>query len=899
MNEHVKKYLKIAGLVLLIILIIGETISLIIGANIKKIIVAQINSQITVPVKVNGDIDFSLFRHFPYASVIFKDVDIVGSLPADSLHLLKAKEVYLLFSLYNVFKKNYTVHRIIVKDGELNMAFDNTGKNNFSIFKTDTTSKTSTTFYIKQLSLDNVTTTYNDMQNDVDLSFNTKEGTLAGSITGSQFLFTANLNAFCNQVRVRNEVYLKNKAIQLESSLNYNSGTEKLLIDHALATVEGNAFNVNGSVQSFDHRTAVDLSFMGKNLNLVSVASLLPGDQSKYIYAYHSKGHFNMTGKITGNSSSTSNPIVTVNFMLDKGELKNDNIENKFKNISFTGELITDSSLDFHNAHLSITAIKATIEGQQIDGSFTLENFHHPYLDIHLNAAVNLKNIYPLFNIKLVKDMYGIVDFQNVYYKGPLGQLSQKANIKSINAGGNIIIKNVTIVFDRNHLNHIDGTFKIVNNETAVDNLKIVSGGTDLLFNGTVKNAVSAIFDAASKKAKPERVDLAISCSATSINWADLEMPSSSKQNDSIHFLPSFLNTFEGSISVKVGHFIYEKFNAENLLGSIDIHPDKVYFNNVSFDAINGNVQANGTLNTVDMNNIVLETTGQLTNIDINKLFYTFNNFDQNEITDKNLHGVLTTQLFVRAVWTNYKFNDSKLYAISDIDIKNGELVNYAPMNDLSAFVKLAELKDIHFSEMQNKIEIKNRVINIPSMTIHTNALNMEVSGTQTFDNVVDYNIKLNLLELLGNKFHKTTYSADNSDKSTDGALNLYLIMTGPASNPDIKYDKQAVNKKIKEGLKEQQTEVKAALHNEFNKQNQEQHNAKDWAPQEQPQFLDFTDSTSTKPAPSQVPAKTPTATPAPSQTQDVDTTSTRYKEKKAFKDFKNKLFHKNTPPPN
>jgi hypothetical protein len=891
MEERLQKYLKIVGITIIAFVVILEIISLIIGANIKKIVVSQINNLVTVPVNVNGNIDFSLLAHFPYATLSFKDVDIEGSLNGDSLHLIKAHDVYLLFSIYNLFEKNYTVQRIVVKKAELNFIYDKTGKSNFNIFKSDTVDKTVTTFYIKELSLNDVATTYNDMQNNIYISFKIKEGALAGTITGNQFLFTDNINAYCNYITVNKETYLKNKIIKLKSNLNYNSSSEKLIINQALATVEGNGFNITGNVQSYSNYTSVNLAFHGKDLNLISVASLLPLNESKYIYAYHSKGDFTMSGKITGNSSSTSNPAVNINFVVKDGEVKNDNIEKKFKNISFSGELVTDSSLNFHKSNLTIRGLYATIDGQPITGSFTLQNFHLPYVDIQLNATINLKNIYPLFHLNQVKDMYGNVEFENVYYKGPLTHLSQKSEISKINAGGNIIIKNVTIVFDRNHLNHINGNFKIVNSETAVNNLQIVSNGTDILFNGTVKNAVSAIFNALNKKTKNERVELNISCNAKNINWTDLEVNSSSQQNDSIHFLPSFLNTFEGTISAKIGHFKYEKFDANNLTGTVEIHPDKIFLTTISFDAINGNVQANGTLNTADLNNITLETTSQLTNIDINKLFYVFDNFDQNEITDKNLRGQLTIkQLFVHAVWTNYKFNDSKLHVISDIDIKNGELVNYSPMNALASFIKLSELKDVHFSELQNNIEIKDRIVNIPYMTIHSNALNVDISGTQTFDNIVNYNIKLNLLQLLGNKFHKTNYTADNSEKDVTGALNLYLVMTGPVSNPDIKYDKAAVKKKIKKGIKEQQKEVKAALNNEFSKQKQEQNKAKDWAPEQQ-QFIDFSDTTTTK--------GSTTPSTQTTQPQQTDTTSTRYKQKKAFRDFKNKLFHKNQPPPN
>jgi hypothetical protein len=37
-------------------------------------------------------------------------------------------------------------------------------------------------------------------------------------------------------------------------------------------------------------------------------------------------------------------------------------------------------------------------------------------------------------------------------------------------------------------------------------------------------------------------------------------------------------------------------------------------------------------------------------------------------------------------------------------------------------------------------------------MDIHNNALNLNLSGTHTFDNVLDYKIKLSLSELLSKK---------------------------------------------------------------------------------------------------------------------------------------------------
>ena len=135
----------------------------------------------------------------------------------------------------------------------------------------------------------------------------------------------------------------------------------------------------------------------------------------------------------------------------------------------------------------------------------------------------------------------------------------------------------------------------------------------------------------------------------------------------------------------------------------------------------------------------------------------------------------------------------------------------------LAAFAKMNELRNIHFSKMQNQVEIKNERVFIPAMQIFSNALNVQLSGSHGFDNMIDYKVQLNLLRLLTNKFRRADYDVDAADQTTEGFLNLYLSMTGPASNPLIKYDKQAVKKKIATDLAQEKNTLKDALRKEFN----------------------------------------------------------------------------------
>ena len=201
-------------------------------------------------------------------------------------------------------------------------------------------------------------------------------------------------------------------------------------------------------------------------------------------------------------------------------------------------------------------------------------------------------------------------------------------------------------------------------------------------------------------------------------------------------------------------------------------------------------------------------------------------------------------------------------------------------MMALAKFVKISELKNIRFSKLQNQVEIKNQKIYIPQMKILTNALNLQLQGSHSFENIIDYKIQLNLLKLLTSKFEKSTDDLAEADKTTEGFLNLYLTMTGPADNPIIKYDKSAVKEKIASDLKKEKNELKKVLEQEFYEQEKDQQQIKDWKAPKEIEYMEFEEDT----------------LPSSEETDEVPTV-TKENQQKELDNFK-KIFKPKDPAP-
>ena len=155
----------------------------------------------------------------------------------------------------------------------------------------------------------------------------------------------------------------------------------------------------------------------------------------------------------------------------------------------------------------------------------------------------------------------------------------------------------------------------------------------------------------------------------------------------------------------------------------------------------------------------------------------------------------------------------------ADLNIRNGELLDFKPLESLSKYIELKELQRIKFSTLQTHVGIKAQTITFSKTEINNSALNMDVYGTHTFNNQIDYHIKLLLSELLAKRPGKNKQLDEELlENETDPELKrcVFIHMTGNVDNPAITYDRKAARNKIKQDIKEEKHNLKKILNEEF-----------------------------------------------------------------------------------
>ncbi|MCB0589255.1 MAG: hypothetical protein KDD06_28470, partial [Phaeodactylibacter sp.] len=97
------------------------------------------------------------------------------------------------------------------------------------------------------------------------------------------------------------------------------------------------------------------------------------------------------------------------------------------------------------------------------------------------------------------------------------------------------------------------------------------------------------------------------------------------------------------------------------------------------------------------------------------------------------------------------------------------------------------------FVDMQNFLEIRKQKLYIPAMFIRSNALNLTISGEHTFNNEIEYNIKVNAGQVLADRFKRYDPNLKPKPARRSGTFNLYYAILGTIDDYRIVSSKRRV----------------------------------------------------------------------------------------------------------
>ena len=793
-------------------------------APVTEYIVKRINERLNAPVHVS-DINFSFLERFPSASLVMDSVwaeeNIVKIGEPDTLFFFR--KVYLNLNIFDMVDGKYSINEIETKDGFLNLLIDEKGYDNFHIWKT---SEDTSGFLLElnRVHIENGRFRYQNHVRRQDIQLLAKDLWFKGSFSKDDYTMAVDGEGFVDNLILKDVNYLKNRDVAVVCDLDINTPTEtyafrkgQLLIDKSLD------FNISGKFED----DGIDLRILGNDLDIVKSIALLPLESRATLDDYTSRGKLTFDCTLKGAFGRMDNPRMQIKFQLLNGSITKKGSNWQLTDLNGTGSVDNGSNRRSATTEISLADLTGQLNGQPFETKFSLVNLDRPSIEGNLKLNADLNPLTKLLQIEMLDSAKGSVsvdayinttvedidnpkpqDFLNAKARGVVNVSKARIKLKDDDRAYMIDSSNFSIV---------DNTLEILDYTGSINQ-------TSVVLSGTAQHFLEYVFS------DDGRLDVIGDIRVGKLDLQAL-FPNTAPNQNTDRAVIAFPQRASWSLNILADEFINGKFKATEVSGVLTMNQFKAEASSLHFSSMGGQVQGRAGVYRFGENQFGLKTDFRSSNIDITDLFVTFNDFEQKFITSEHISGNADADVIFQAFCDSTMNIDTKsIVASADLQITDGELIEFAPLISaadaikkkpmMRLFVDTDELKKrmqtVKFDTLQNEISIKDETIKIPNMEIRSSAIDLNVSGSHTFNNEIDYTLDFALSELLELEDRKEPYN-EFVRRDDKGRTRMFLHMYGTTDDFEIDLERTNVKSTIKDEMISEKNEIKGILKEEFN----------------------------------------------------------------------------------
>ncbi|MGE0568255.1 MAG: AsmA-like C-terminal region-containing protein, partial [Bacteroidia bacterium] len=732
------KWLFLGGL-----LSIATLISLVIvyEDEVKEIIIKEINKKINAEVRIAPEnINLTIIKSFPDCALEFTDIvcmEAVKKKNRDTLFM--AHQLQLRFSVKDLWEKNYKVKKILISEGFCRLKVNSNGQTNYNIWNKSGAEKSSSdslSFELERIDVMEFNFYYKDNKQRFLIDTYLSDVFFNGAFSSDEYELGLESEMKINRLLINSTNLFAEKNVIIKAKLDVIHNDYK--IKSCNMSINKMNLNIEGQGSYKKRWENVKLKYNATNLDFKTILSLLKENYNERIKNYESEGEFYIKGELFYNNSlslfadfginNTSVVYVPENYRLDK--------------LHLLGSLIYKEN----ESKLSLNEITAQFGEDRIEGNIELVDFKNPKINLSAKGKIDLSNINKFWPIDTLDLLQG-----NLRLDLTISSLVSDLRKNKLSADGKLFakadIKNLGISFKES----VDTTkvetclLETNGNNISVKELKLKKGISDFTINGELEGVLAYIFD------NNNYLSVHGSLQSNKFKVEDL-LYRSNESTQSEKTSVTIPNNLYFNLDASFNEFTFGKVVAKNLKGNFEMKDKKLISEGLVFETMNGVATSDAILEYSEESiNVVCHTS--LKKIDVKQLFYQLNSFNQNSLTDENVEGTLTAEVLVKGKWNLFLEPDYKsIYAESNILIEKGRLNDYKPLEKLSKYVDISDLKDIRFSDLNSEVKVENEIISISKTTINNSALNILFNGTHSFNNEIDYHIRLLISDLLAKK---------------------------------------------------------------------------------------------------------------------------------------------------
>lgn len=783
--------------VIMILIISGIAISgltlLIYKERIIEMVKSEVDQRIKTELSVEA-IDIILLKGFPNIPVQFAGVKFHSAFKGELL--LESEYIYFVVNVVDLFYNIITIERLEIENATLSIHKDSNGNNNFDVFKVQESLTTSDGILdIRSAKFLNVEIVHIDEVRNIDDRY--KIDNLLGSIvlTDAIYKFKVKTKAVLTNTSKAHLGWLKGRQIYLNTISTYNKD-EVINFELSEIKIDNSNFKFSGFLE-LDSDNKVSINLKGESLIFSELSTLFPQKIRQRTELFDTHGMIKFDASLKGNFANNNWPRFFANFTFKDFEISHSGPRFPMKEISLDGKIFIDDLRKLESVKLEISNFKASVNNRVINVKGSINNFEKPQIKAKVIGDIDAEWLMSLA-LEDAQNKYGVstgmlsVDLTTSF---SVENEMNKVVLREPLFDGKIGLDNVGIesIFNL-PIRDVTGTASFTNDKVKLQDLEGFYGQSDFSINGYV------LLSGTNQTSIIDGIESKINIVSNKIELEELVKAIVSEPLES-SIITSPKPQFTIDLGLIVKEINFRRLHGKNFKAQALVNQDGVKIRRAISNGLGGTIALAGSITKQFNEDYYIEAKTKTKSVELDSLFYVFDDFNQNFITASVVKGELESEVYTHMYFNrDWSLHRNLLYAEGLFKVKNGQLNKFEPIMSLSGYLKNEEenLAKLRFSDLESSITIANDTVYISDMYIGSNVRNIKVGGYHTLDQAIDYRLSVPV----SGKNRDKDEDFGEIKQSKDGKLYIPFRIKGTTANYEVNYDLKRARSNIVKGVK-------------------------------------------------------------------------------------------------
>ena len=781
--------------------------------------VGEVNKHLKAKVSVS-DVDLTFWGSFPSLSVDFNHVFIQDSYERATVKdtLLYSDRIRMKFNPLDIWEENYKVHSLEIAPGTVQLKVNRRGEVNYDILKeTSDTTQSNFELALESVELENVRLSYKNRLTGQTYCTRLSQLELQGNFDQDRFDLATNADLTIEKIKSGKVTLISDQPASINVKVSVDKLQDIVSLPKATISIAELPFEISGTFR----KDSTLFELHSKDIPLTDFAQKFAVSGTDDIKKYKGSGIAFADITVKALNETDEPARIACDFGIKDGELTEPGSGIRLSKITMEGRY---SNVDGKSReYLELKKLRFQTPGGPFKGDLRVTEFQSPKYEGSANGIIDLRMLHSLFGLPMVEKIQGHIDLSADFDVRTIRQENGSQDFSVEQCDGNVVLDQIILKLkeDQRTFRNVNGALYLRGDEAGIDQVSLNVGETDLKLDGVFRNIVPYLEGEGALEA-----DVAIS--GNKIDLQDLGTTTKEEkiQEERIFVIP---DNIHGTMQTEIGELKYEKHRFMNVSGNMQMTEHRLFFPSIRLQNAQADIGGSVLIEEKSPEIFTITAEVQSDNLEFKPLFREWDNFNQSVIGEENIFGKAQSKVYFSAPFDLRSGIISKaIKAQVYLKITDGKLKNVNSFKSITESLQTSTAKmvigkdniallekkllDLRFETLENTFTIENGKLTIPEMMIHTSALDVETSGTHTFENMIDYRFAFRFRDLKDKS--RITEFGEEVDDGT--GMKVYMRMYGPVDKPTIVWDKTSRKQQLKEDLKQEKETVKSMLKSEF-----------------------------------------------------------------------------------